>query len=106
MDCTLGGGGHARAILERVQPGGRVIGLDVDPLELPRTEARLRAAGFGPDVFVARHANFAGLPKVLAAEGLTTRGPDSGGPWRVVDAVRQSRSRLQLQRALVRSTCG
>ena len=71
MDCTLGGGGHARAILERVQPGGRVIGLDVDPFELPRTEARLRAAGFGPDVFVARHANFAGLPKVLAAEGLT-----------------------------------
>ena len=37
------------------------------------TEARLRAAGFGPDVFVARHANFAGLPKVLAAEGLTER---------------------------------
>ncbi len=71
VDCTLGGGGHARAILERVRPGGRVIGLDVDPLELPRTEARLRAAGFGPDVFVARHANFAGLPKVLAAEGLT-----------------------------------
>ena len=71
VDCTLGGGGHARAILERVQPGGRVLGLDVDPLELPRTEAHLRAAGFGPEVFVARHANFAGLPNVLAAEGLT-----------------------------------
>jgi 16S rRNA (cytosine1402-N4)-methyltransferase len=48
-----------------------VIGLDVDPLELPRAEAHLRAGGFGPDAFVARHANFAGLPKVLAAEGLT-----------------------------------
>ena len=71
VDCTLGGGGHARAILERVRPGGRLIGLDIDPLELPRTEARLRAAGFGPDEFVARHANFAGLPTVLAAEGLT-----------------------------------
>ncbi len=71
VDCTLGGGGHARAILERVQPGGRVLGLDVDPLELPRTEAHLRAAGFGPEVFVARHANFAGLPNLLAAEGLT-----------------------------------
>ena len=70
VDCTLGGGGHARAILERVRPDGRLIGLDVDPLELPRTEARLRADGFGPDVFVARHANFAGLPKALAAEGL------------------------------------
>ena len=72
MDCTLGGGGHARAILERVQPGGRLIGLDVDPLELPRAKARLRAAGFGSDTFVAHHGNFAGLPQVLASEGLTT----------------------------------
>lgn len=70
VDCTLGGGGHARAILQRVLPGGRLIGLDVDPLELPRTEARLRAEGFGPDVFVARHATFAGLQKALAGEGL------------------------------------
>jgi 16S rRNA (cytosine1402-N4)-methyltransferase len=72
VDCTLGGGGHAQAILERVAPGGRLIGLDVDPLELPRTEARLRAAGFGPETFVARRGNFAGLPVVLAAEGLAT----------------------------------
>ncbi len=72
VDCTLGGGGHARAILERVQPGGRLIGLDVDPLELPRTEAQLRATGFGPETFVAHHRNFAGLPQVLATEGLAT----------------------------------
>ena len=31
------------------EPGGRLIGLDVDPIELPRTEARLRAPGFGPE---------------------------------------------------------
>jgi 16S rRNA (cytosine1402-N4)-methyltransferase len=74
VDCTLGGGGHAQAILERVQPGGRLIGLDVDPLELPRTEARLRAAGFGAETFVARHGNFAGLPQVLAAEGVAAAG--------------------------------
>jgi 16S rRNA (cytosine1402-N4)-methyltransferase len=70
VDCTLGGGGHGRAILERLQPGGRLIGLDVDPFELPRTEAHLRAAGFGADACVVRQANFAGLAKVLAAEGL------------------------------------
>src|SRR3954468_16777055 len=66
VDCTLGFGGHARAILERIQPGGRLIGLDVDPIELPRTVERLRSAGFGGDVFTARRSNFAGLPHVLA----------------------------------------
>ena len=70
VDCTLGGGGHARSILDRIRPGGRLIGLDVDPLEQPRTEARLRAAGFDADAFVARHATFAGLPQVLTAEGV------------------------------------
>jgi 16S rRNA (cytosine1402-N4)-methyltransferase len=68
VDCTLGYGGHARALLARLVPGGRLIGLDVDPVELPRTEARLRASGFGADVFVTRRSNFAGLPQVLAAE--------------------------------------
>jgi 16S rRNA (cytosine1402-N4)-methyltransferase len=72
VDCTLGGGGHAQAILERVLPGGRLIGLDVDSLELPRTEARLREAGVGREAFVARHGNFASLPQMLAAEGLAT----------------------------------
>lgn len=67
VDCTLGGGGHAQALLERLRPSGRLIGLDVDPLELPRTEQRLRDAGIGPEEFVARLSNFAGVPKVLAA---------------------------------------
>jgi 16S rRNA (cytosine1402-N4)-methyltransferase len=71
VDCTLGGGGHAQAILEGVQPGGRLIGIDVDPFELPRTEARLRAAGFGTDAFIARHGNFADLPQLLAADGIS-----------------------------------
>lgn len=72
VDCTLGGGGHAQAILECLRPGGRLIGLDVDPLELPHTEARLRAAGYGPDTFIARHASFARLPDLLASEGIAS----------------------------------
>jgi 16S rRNA (cytosine1402-N4)-methyltransferase len=70
VDCTLGYGGHARALLPRLQPGGMLLGLDVDPLELPATEARMRRLGFGPEAFRARRSNFAGLPKALAAEGL------------------------------------
>jgi len=70
VDCTLGGGGHALALLERIAPGGRLIGLDADPIELPRTAARIRDAGFGPAVFEARRANFNQLPQVLRAERL------------------------------------
>jgi 16S rRNA (cytosine1402-N4)-methyltransferase len=70
IDCTLGGGGHAQAILERIQPGGRLLGLDADRLELLRTEARLRAAGFGASVFTACHGNFGDLSSILRADGL------------------------------------
>ena len=66
VDCTLGYGGHAQEILRRLQPGGTLIGLDIDPIELPKTEARLRALGFGPQQFIVRRRNFAGLPQMLA----------------------------------------
>ncbi|HEX2750468.1 MAG TPA: 16S rRNA (cytosine(1402)-N(4))-methyltransferase RsmH [Verrucomicrobiales bacterium] len=62
VDGTLGYGGHTREFL---RTGGRVIALDMDPLQLPRTTERLRADGFGEEVFTARHSNFAGLPRVL-----------------------------------------
>ncbi|HEX6975553.1 MAG TPA: 16S rRNA (cytosine(1402)-N(4))-methyltransferase RsmH [Vicinamibacterales bacterium] len=71
VDCTLGGGGHAETILERIQPGGRLLGLDLDPLELPRTEARLRAEGFGPEAFVTRAGSFAALLQAMAETGIT-----------------------------------
>ena len=71
VDGTLGYGGHTRALLHAVLPGGRVLGLDVDPLELPKTEARLRAEGFSSTDFQAHRTNFAALPRLLAAEGLT-----------------------------------
>ncbi len=70
VDCTLGAGGHAMALLERILPGGRLIGLDVDPLELPQTEARMRASGFGRDVFAAHRRNFADLEAVFAEAGV------------------------------------
>lgn len=69
LDATLGYGGHALALLHRLQPGGRLFGVDVDPVELPRTEARLRAHGFGEEALVVRRMNFAGLPHLRAEAG-------------------------------------
>jgi 16S rRNA (cytosine1402-N4)-methyltransferase len=68
-DCTLGYGGHAQEILPQLLPRGHLVGLDVDPLELPKTEARLRGLGFGPEVFTAKRSNFAGLPQALIEAG-------------------------------------
>ena len=69
VDCTLGYGGHARELLRAVQPGGRLIGLDVDPIELPKCEARLRALGFPDESLAVHRSNFAGLAQVLAPIG-------------------------------------
>ena len=69
VDCTLGYGGHAREIISRLLPGGHLFGLDADPIELPKTEERLRALGFGPDIFSAHRTNFAGLPRILLQSG-------------------------------------
>ncbi len=68
VDGTLGYGGHAQEILARILPGGKLLGLDADPVELPKTESRLRALGFSAEIFAAHRTNFAGLPQVLAAQ--------------------------------------
>ncbi len=69
VDCTLGLGGHAAAILERIRPEGRLIGIDFDPANLALARARLEGVGRGArfDLF---HTNFAGLPTVLGEAGI------------------------------------
>ena len=43
IDCTLGGGGHAAAIVERSSPGGQLLGIDADPEAIKIAGARLEA---------------------------------------------------------------
>ena len=71
VDATLGFGGHAAKILDAVAPGGRLIGLDQDPIELPKTVERMRGEGYGDDRFEGMRSNYAGIAKVLGERGIS-----------------------------------
>ncbi|MPZ99771.1 MAG: 16S rRNA (cytosine(1402)-N(4))-methyltransferase RsmH [Dehalococcoidia bacterium] len=66
VDATLGLGGHAEAILDAAQPGGRLLGIDRDPNAIEA--ARERLARFGDAVVVAR-GNFSQVAEVCEAHG-------------------------------------
>jgi 16S rRNA (cytosine1402-N4)-methyltransferase len=68
-DVTLGHGGHSEALLTGLQPGGQLLALDVDALQLPLTEERLRGLGYGTETLIIRHCNFAGLAGMLPQIG-------------------------------------
>ncbi len=67
LDGTTGLGGHAAAVVPRILPGGRYIGLDLDERML--TFAREKLAAFGPAVALFA-ANFTDFPEVLARLGV------------------------------------
>jgi len=67
VDCTTGWAGHSVELLKRVGNDGRLIGLDLDAENLPQARERLAAVGVP---FTLHHTNFAGLPGILAAEGI------------------------------------
>ncbi|MDX1660421.1 MAG: 16S rRNA (cytosine(1402)-N(4))-methyltransferase RsmH [Gemmatimonadota bacterium] len=65
LDGTLGGGGHAEAVLEASAPDGRLIGLDRDPEAVRHAAERL--AGFGDRIEI-HCANYADVDEVLPPE--------------------------------------
>lgn len=68
VDVTLGGAGHAAALVERLPPEGVFVGLDRDPEALER--ARLRLVDARCSVHLC-HAPFSELPGELDRLGLT-----------------------------------
>ncbi len=68
VDATLGGGGHARALLEASAPEGQLVGIDRDPRAL--AAARDRLAGFGSRARLL-HGTFGQLRSLLDEAGIT-----------------------------------
>ena len=61
IDCTLGAGGHAAAILERSSPGGQLLGIDADPDTIEAARSRLEA--YGSSILLVNE-NFANLEAI------------------------------------------
>ena len=69
LDATLGYGGHTSKMLEKLEGKGHVYGLDIDPIEIKKTEGRLKDKGFGKDIFTAVNINFKDIDKVAREYG-------------------------------------
>jgi len=67
VDCTVGGGGHAEAILEVLAPEGRLLGIDRDEEALAFSAQRLERFH---DRVKLKKGNFAELQRLLAEEGI------------------------------------
>lgn len=69
LDATLGYGGHTKAMLERLEGKGHMCSLDIDPIEMEKTKARLKEAGYGEEILTIIQKNFAYIDEVAAEYG-------------------------------------
>ncbi len=81
VDCTLGDGGHAEAILQAASPGGLLLGIDADPLALELAGERLKPYGDSVRIVesnfshleeVCKRNNFAPVQGILFDLGLSS----------------------------------
>ena len=61
IDCTVGAGGHAAAILERSQPGGQLLGIDADPKAIAFARSGFQTYG---DSVLFVNDNFSNLESI------------------------------------------
>lgn len=67
VDCTLGGLGHAKAVLRKISPGGLLIGIDQDKDAIKNAEKDLKSYGQNIKLF---HENFVNFPAILLQENI------------------------------------
>lgn len=69
LDATLGYGGHTAKMLECLHGQGHICALDVDPIEIEKTRARLAAMGYGDELLTVLRKNFAEIDTVAEEYG-------------------------------------
>ena len=69
LDATLGYGGHTLEMLKCLDSKGQLYAIDVDSIELPRTQKRLEDLGYGPEILRIRQMNFCDIDQVVQESG-------------------------------------
>lgn len=64
IDCTINGGGHALAVLEKIKPNGKVLGVDWDKKIISRLKLKNKNSEFKNKLILACD-NYANLKKIV-----------------------------------------
>lgn len=68
VDCTVGEGGHAMAILERTKPSGKILGVDCDPVLIERLKLKIEGTDYANRLILVCD-NFANLRSIVEGHG-------------------------------------
>ena len=69
LDATLGYGGHTIEMLKCLNSKGHLYAIDVDTIELPRTQERLKSLGYGPEILTIKQMNFSDIAQIAFESG-------------------------------------
>lgn len=64
IDCTINGGGHSFAILEKIAPAGKILGLDIDQSMIDALKKKI-AGAFPQERLIAAQANYKDLKRMM-----------------------------------------
>ena len=70
LDATLGYGGHALEMLKCLNSKGHLYAIDVDSIELPRTQERLESLGYDSEILKIKQMNFSNIDQIVVESGL------------------------------------
>lgn len=86
IDGTVGGGGHAEAILARSAPDGRALGIDADAQALERVGGELASLVSSGRLTLVK-GNFGELARIVKSEARFASSDEAGMPSARIDGV-------------------